>query len=248
MLFAEGATHLNYGRITLAYPLLEESLRLVPSNAAARLYFSSALRSTYQIERLAAEGSDIFRVDALDHMGKHQEARDLALSLSANGTLLPLLSHYNRTAQSATLVALTERKWTTLEALAQAYPGNVDGYELMTQIALALQRTGDTPRFADALSRVADATRKLEKLGVDNPLFHRNRALYYALADDTDSAIAALAVAIETGYREMLPLTSTEPAFALISSDPRFGKLERQMLKAINRDRQALGLGAPVPD
>ncbi len=242
VLWAEGVTHFADNRVAAAYPLIERALEIEPRNAVTRYSFSEMLLATYQLERLASAGYNDLQIVALDHLGQHERAGELALGLAGDGNLLPLFAHYNRTAQHVQVIRYINGNWDTLTEFVRAYPANVDGYQLMAEIALAYRNTNATESFTQALQLVAAATAKPAELGVNNFTFHRNHAIYFALAKDIDSALTSLERALEVGYRDTFPLADAQAAFATLASEPRFIALEHRMREHIERDREALEL------
>ncbi len=197
---------------------------------------------TLQVERIAEEGLDFFKVDALDMLGRRDEAFELAFKLSREGYLWNLFRLFNRADRSQELVDYLEERWPGLSAFAADYPHDNSGYALMVEVALAYSRTGNTERFDDALLLVERAMSKLSGQGVDNSWFMYQNAKYLALAGEYDQAITQLEHAIDRGLRSYSLFVTYIPMFEPLSDNPRFVAVEAIMVAKNNVEREALGL------
>jgi tetratricopeptide (TPR) repeat protein len=212
-----------------------------------QFWFSTGLLQTLQPERIAEEGVDVLQVEALDLLGRRDEAFQLAFELAREGDLWPLFALYNRADRSQELVDFLEERWPALDSFAADYPHNAIGYDLMTEVALAYSRTGNTERFDDALLLVERAMSNLSDQGIDNWSFMLENAKYLALAEEYDQAITQLEQAIDRGYRGYAPIATTTPMFEPLRDDPRFVTAEAVMIDNINVERETLGLEASDP-
>jgi tetratricopeptide (TPR) repeat protein len=234
--------HFYYGRAAEGFRLAEQAYQLAPTDEVMQFWFTVGLLQTLQPERIAEEGVDDLQVEALDLLGRRDEAFELALKLSREGYPGSLFALYNRAERSQELIDYLEERWPGLDAFAADHPQDQFGYGLMAEVALAYSRTGNTERFDDALLLVKNAQSKLSDQGVDNWVFMVENAKYLALAGEYDEAITQLEKAIDRGYRGYAPIATTTLMFEPLRDDPRFVAAEAVMVDHINVERQALSL------
>jgi TolB-like protein len=242
LLQAEAMQHFYRGRAADGFRLAEQAHQLAPTDRVSHFAFTVGLFQSFQLERIVAEGTEFFKVDALDRLGRRDEAFELAFELSKDGYVGNLFSLYNRADRSQELIDYLEDRWTVLDAFAADYPHDAYGYDLMTDVALAYSRTGNTERFDDALSLVERAMSNLSSQGIDNWGFMLGNAKYLTLAGKYDEAITQLEHAIERGMMNYAPLAAVVPIFEPLRDDPRFIVAESLMVGNINAEREALGL------
>jgi len=242
LLRADAMNHFYSGESAEGLRLAEQAYRLAPTDAVSHIWFSIGLLQTLQVERMAEEGIDFLQVDALDLLGRREEAFELAFELSREGELWNLFALYNRADRSQELIDYLEERWPGLDTFAADYPHNEEGYSLMAEVALAYARTGNTMRFDDALLLVENAMSNLSGQGIDNWVFMVENAKHLALAGKYDEAITQLEHAVDRGFQGYAPIAKFIPMFEPLSDDPRFVAAETHMIERINVERRALGL------
>ena len=240
--------HFYRGRTAKGFRLAEQAHQLAPTDAVAHFTFTVGLVQTLQIERIAEEGDDFFKVEALDMLGRRDEAFELAFELSRDGFLGSLFALYNRADRSQELIDYLEERWPGLDAFAVDYPHDDFGYDLMAEIALAYSRRGNTERFDDALLLIEKAMSKLSGQGIDNFVFMFQNAKYLTLAGEYDEAITQLENSIDRGSRGYHHAATITPMFEPLRDDPRFVAVWAVMVDYINIEREALGLEAIDPN
>ena len=237
------ALHLMYrGDVAEAYAGAERAIGLVPSDAVARFVWSAALLQTNQIERLAEEGVDFLQVDALDAIGERDKAFEVAEQMEEDGYLDGLFGLLNRSGRSEELTDYLEERWPSLEAFAADYKGDVSGYPLMLNLALAYRDTGNLDRFDEAMTLVDHHRLELVRQKVDHFGFDLESARYHALAGDTERALELLDRAVARGMQVHAPLATWLPALGGLQGNARFAEIEARMVDNINQDRVALGM------
>ena len=242
LLRADAMNRFYSGESAEGLRLAEQAYRLAPTDAVSHIWFTVGLAQTLQLERIAEEGIDFFQVEALDLLGRREEAFELAFELSREGELWNLFALYNRADRSQELIDYLEERWPGLDTFAADYPHNENGYSLMAEVALAYARTGNTVRFDDALLLVENAMSNLSGQGIDNWVFMVENAKHLALAGKYDEAITQLEHAVDRGFQGYAPIAKFIPMFEPLSDDPRFVAAEAQMIEGINVERRALGL------
>jgi TolB-like protein len=168
LLQADAMHHFYRGNAAEGFRLAEQARELAPTDSVTHFAFTVGLAQTFQIERLAEEGTEFFKVNALDRLGRRDEAFEIAFKLSRDGYPANLFALYNRADRSRELIDYLEERWPSLEAFAADYPHDAYGYDLMADVALAYSRTGNTERFDDSLLLVENAISSLSGQGIDN--------------------------------------------------------------------------------
>ena len=240
--YSEGLHHFYNGEVAAGFPLAERGIELAPSSNVAGFTWSVALIQSLQIERLAEEGNDFFRIDSLDALGRRDEAFELAYKLEQDGYIEELFRLLNRAGQSRELTDYVEERWPTLEAFAADYPKDGSGYSTMAEIALAYQRQGKQQQFETALSIIETAIGELREQGVDQFVYMLENAKFYALAGQPEQAIDWLARSVERGLRTYAPLAVAQPCLDSLADNPDLIEIETMMIAKINEDRRTLGL------
>jgi len=247
LLHVDAEHHLYNGRAAEGFLLAERSLAGGPSDVSAQYALGFALLQTLQIERVAEEGSREVKVVALELSGRRDEAFELANDLTNIGDVETLFWLFNRADRSQDLIDYIEERWPSLDLLASDYRYDVEGYSLMTNVALAYSNVGNTDRFGEALSLVDNAMSYLLDQGIDNWRFMFRHAEYLALAKKYDEAMTQLEHAIERGLLMCVPIARFSPLFEPLRGDPRLATAEAVMVENINDEREALGLEAIDP-
>ncbi len=247
LLHLDAEHQLFYGRAAEGFGLAERSLAGGPSDVGALVALSDALFQTLQIERVAAEGYGEFKVVALDLAGRRDEAFELAYELTEYGDMETLFWLFNRADRSQDLIDYIEERWYSLDLLASDYRYDMEGYSLMTNVALAYSNVGNTERFVEALSLVEDAMSYLSGEGIDNWKFMYNNAEYLALVGNFDEAVARLEQAVSRGMLMCVPITRFSTLLEPLRGNPRLAAAEAVMTENIIAEREALDLDAIDP-
>lgn len=237
------ALHRFYvGEAASGFPLAKTGFDLAPTDNVSKFVWSVALWQTGQIEQLAEEGQDGFRIDALDALGRRDEAFTLAYEQSEEGDLENLFILMNRAGRNKDVTDFVEERWPTLGAFATDYPKDGSGHGVMAELALAYSRTGNNEKSNEAISFVEKAMSELTAQGVDQYIYMMENAKYFTLIGDHDSAVSWLQKSVERGLQTQAPLATLIPIFEPLRDDPRFIEIEEMMVENINEDRASLGL------
>jgi TolB-like protein len=231
------------GELAEALSLFETAVRLTPQDRVLRTDLSRTLNATHQYERTAEEGYWTEKIEALQHLGRVEEASLLAEPWASLGVIWPYFRLLNATGQSDTLVRYVEAHWPDLSAFATDFPPNgYVGYPEMIDIALAYRRDGNQQRFDDAMARVHAAQESLAEQGLSYPAFWTSQASYYALANDREQTLKFLAAAVDGGAIFATRISNDLPYFSEFEGDPEYEAIQRRMIEHLNRERQKLGL------
>jgi len=243
MLYLDAMMLETAGEIAKALPLAEEAVRQQPQDRVYRVQMSIGLLASHQYQRAAQEGYRWARVNAMQHLGRVEEATLLAQEWAAQGEVLNLLSLLNDTGRSAELVGYVEARWPELESFARAFPSDgYFGYREMVEVAYAYQRAGNAARFDDAMARVRSAHDSLSAQGLSNTIFFTYEAAYNAMAGDRGQALKFLAAAIDGGEIYAANISDDLPWFKDFEGDPAYEAIQARMIEHLNRERAALGL------
>ena len=142
LLVTDSMHHLYSGKSAEGLRLAEQAYQLAPTDEVMQAWVTIGLLQTLQLERVAEEGVDGFKIDALDVLGRRDEAFELAVELSREGFPEDLFVLYNRADRSRELIDHLEERWPSLDSFAADYPQDEFGYGVMAEIALAYSRTG----------------------------------------------------------------------------------------------------------
>ena len=242
------ALHLFYrGDTAAGFGLAERGIRLAPADNVMRFVWSVALLQSLQIERLAAEGQQGFRIDALDATGRRDAAFEVARDMAEDGYLDGGFRMLVRSGRYRELTDYVEERWPTLDDFARDYGGDGSGYPIMADLAIAYRGQDDADAFDQALAYVGAVRDELTAQGVDQFVFMFENAKFLALSGDDDAALDWLEKAIGRGLQTYAPLAVVEPALATLKDNDRFLALEARMVANINEDRAAMGMEAIDP-
>jgi TolB-like protein/lipoprotein NlpI len=237
------ATNLLYaGDYGEGLKIMEERRELGNMSGVAKIFLSIGLVGTGQFERATTEGSPYWQPDALYETGKIEEAFELAHDQARGGdpdNLFYLLLRANRDQE---LVDYLEERWPSLTTFASENPGGDNGWGIMELVALAYSRTGNVPRFDEAMQFVDQRLVRLGEQGISNFVFSSNLATHAAMLGDIDTALDHLEAAVDSGWVAIGEPAEVEPALAVLVDDPRYAVIKTTVLANVNEDRELLGL------
>jgi len=246
-IYSEALHHFYYGEVAAGFPLAERGIELAPSSNVSNFTWSVALLQSLQIERLAEEGNEFFRIDALDALGRRDEAFDFAYKLEDDGYIEELFRLLNRAGRSRELTDYIEERWPTLSAFAADYPKSGVGYSTMAEVALAYSRQGKEQEFETAMTMLEAAMGELREQGIDQIIFMLENAKFHALAGQSAQAIDWIDRAVQRGFKSYAPLVIAQPCLESLAEEAEFIEVEATMVAKINEERTALGLDPVDP-
>jgi tetratricopeptide (TPR) repeat protein len=211
-------------------------------SGVAQIFLSVGLLRTAQFERAAVEGSPYFQPEALYELGRKDEAFTMAYDQASAGDPETLFDLLVRDGRDQDLVNFLEERWPSVTAMGQEHPGDVLGYGLMSDTAIAYSRTGNRERADEALLLADGWMKGLLEQGVSNFVFWGNMAIHNAMLGDKDTAFEYMQKAADNGATAPAQLLEIEPALTPLAGDPRLDEIEAKMLANLNRDRAAVGL------
>jgi hypothetical protein len=206
------------------------------------IFLSIGLLRTGQFERATEEGSAFWRPEALYALGRTDEAVELAYEYAATGFPETLFTLLNKEGRGEEIVNYVEERWPSIAAFAEENSGDVFGFSIMSEVALAYRRLGNQDRFYQAMSLADRRISGLGEQGIENFLYAAGKAVHLALSDDREAAFEQLQLAVDGGWLQFGPLDEAVPALAVLADDPRFAEIEAEILENINVNRAVVGL------
>ncbi len=237
---AEGMLQLALGDAVAAQAPLRIAVKLNPEAVPILLTFADALLRTQQLREIADLDAGWQRFLALDLLGRSDEALVGAEEFAASGNPKPLLRLLNRMGDHQEVIDRVVTEGHDLDQLEQQFPADSRSHEVLTQLALAYLKLDNKDRAMELVTRVSRTFDQRQESGIKHWRMHRNHARILALTEDHDAAIRALAIAVERGMQDPVPLAATWPSFEYLADDPRFLELERRVAEAVNSSRQEL--------
>jgi tetratricopeptide (TPR) repeat protein len=238
-----------FGRIDEAVPWLEKGWRLTPKEynfpaelSARYLCLGDVAGSAQWLERAERSGADTVylrntRAEWHLYRGEHAEAQALAQKAFAlDAPLSDLFILRNADLLSNNWQAARGRYAQAFpELLATAAPPiDIRNYRAAIELALVLQRSGESERAGRLLDLSEQVIRRLQRMGQGG--FGIADVLIAALRGQNDLALALLREAEQQGWRDYWWYYRTyEPALAPIRDEPEF----KAVFTDIERDMAA---------
>ena len=241
---SKAAVRISQGQTAEGMKLIDSAVELQPTNSVARLTRSFAWMNLQDYARVAAQGEEFTPIIALTHLGRVEEASQLAFKRADEqadvGTLFGFL---NMVGRSGEVVSYIEERWTDLSALRKEFPPyGALGDFLMLDVALAYSRAGNTQRFDEAMGFVRKSHEVLIEQGVNNNVFLMTHAAYLALAGDREDSLEYLDRAVNAGAVSSARIVKEWPAMESLEGDPRFTAIQTRMMEMVNAERKKLGM------
>ena len=234
--------HFYRGRTAEGFEMARRAVELAPTDNVTRFVWSVALLQSLDVERLAQEGQDGFQVDALDAIGRREDAFDIARTMATDGYLDGLFRLWVRAGQYDNLIDYVEERWPSLDDFSRDYAGDGNGYPIMLDLAIAYREQGRDRQYGQAMAYVAATKDNLAEQGVKQFVYFFETAKYHAAAGNDDEALSWLEMSVENGLQAYAPLAVADVSFASLQDNPRFIEIEAKMIANINEDRVALGM------
>jgi hypothetical protein len=204
---------------------------------------SFLLVRTHQYERLATEGYKGLKIWGLSHLGRSEEAMIMAQKLASDGNVSRLFELLNGSGQSTELVRYLEETWSDLDDFQVDFPSSgFSGYGEMLDVALAYKRTGNQEKFGDAMARLRTSHDSLAEQGLSNGVFFTNEAMYYAMAQQPETALQFLAAAVDSGVVYSARIVDDLPQLSELEGMPEYEAIQSRMIEHLNNEREKLGL------
>jgi len=176
-------------------------------------------------------------------LGRSEEAMIMARKLASDGNVGSLFALLNSSGQSSELVRYLEETWPELDDFQIDFPSNgYRGYGEMLEIALAYKRTGNQQKFGDAMERLRTAHDSLAEQGLSNGMFFANEAMYYAMAQQAETALQFLTAAVDSGQVYSARIADDMPQLSELEGMPEYEAIQSRMLEHLNNERAKLGL------
>jgi hypothetical protein len=141
------------------------------------------------------------------------------------------------------VLAVYRGRWRNLEGIEAAF-GFYLAPDAAASIAAAQRVLGQHEELAETLQHWGEWLAFMREQGFAHSRFHYTEAGHLALGGKHKEALAALAEAIDLGYRN--PLFGIDPTFAELRDDPDFQAQVARVIKLINIERAKLDM-EPLP-
>jgi TolB-like protein/Tfp pilus assembly protein PilF len=238
----EAVTHYSMGEWARGLALAEEAYRQRPEDGVIKGAFNFGLMATHQYERALELDLPFGKSFALSQLSRTEEATMVAYEQAGRGFIGPLLFILLSEGREKDLIRFIEERWTDLDALAAEYPPGDSGYVLMTNIAVAYKRIGNEERFLDAMQRVEEALKQSRAMGVKNPFFRLQNAIYLTLSDKHEDALDELDAAVQGGILTTFRIADGWVVLKELETYPRFQEIQERMIEHLQAERATLGL------
>lgn len=235
------------GRLAEALPPAERMLAVAPTEGLTRSTLATLFLALGEYGRVLELPRARPRIFALLALHRPEEAIAEAKRLADAADAVPgdpffaldLMNVLSLAGRHATVLEVYGERWGSLPAL-ESTVGYMEYSGEMAPIAVAQRATGDEAGLAATTKRWGQRLAYLREQGYAHSEFLYEAARFEALAGTGDAAVAALAAAIDRGYR--YPLLAREPAFAGLQSNPDFGAAVSRMTELIDTERAKLDL------
>ncbi len=92
------------------------------------------------------------------------------------------------------------------------------------------------------MARVRSAHDSLAEQGLSNGMFFTNEAMYYAMAQQPETALQFLAAAVDSGVVYSARITDDLPQLSELEGLPEYEVIQSRMIELLNSERGKLGL------
>lgn len=244
--FTRGATAMISGRLADSMDDLEKAYEYNPNASVARFWygFATMFIGDYEAATKAYDTTD--KLALLQLTGRNAEAQaifdSLQLSVLSADVLTGIGDWMLMDDRPEDFVAYLQNvpgegiDWLDR----QPRPESVTGAAHWTDVALALQRTGDSESADRVLREVRGMLDEQRALGADNLFYWVSEAEYAALSGDRDQMVLHLRRAMETGWVSVTGFYF--PAFDRYRADSQFDAVEQETIRRANAERRKLGL------
>jgi len=236
----------NLGRISESLPLANFAYQRKPTDITVYFSLALALSRSNQFEQLADINAPNpgFRISALSYLGRTEEALILAYQWANSGNNpSALFATLVKTGKYTELISYLEQHWTDLDTLDAAFPARFGfGYQRMLRVAEAYRQQGNQAQFERAMALSKRALDQQALAGADSSSIYRSLAQYWVLAAEPEKAMDALQKYADK-YGPAAPrLSDLMPLLKPLEGEPRYEKIQAQMLEHLNSERAKLGL------
>jgi TolB-like protein/lipoprotein NlpI len=239
------------GRLAEARQVLRRALDENPNASIAQMWFGFTSLSLADFEPLIEAGLPEHRMQAYYALGQKEEAYDIMASLDVRkGDPVRLLIEvgivlHGEQASQEYLDFVHAHYESIDELLEFAPPEQSWGGGYTGLLGYAALQVGDEATFKKLMRAMRAALDTQHAKGADNWVLYWGEAQYAALTGDTEGAFENMQRALDRGHRSAFTFNSV--MLAGLSDDPRLGKLQQSMAKAVDAERSKAGLGPYRP-
>ncbi len=230
------------GRLAEAHAAVARALELASQDAVAQRFNAWLYLMLGDLERVLSLPDTGLHARALVAKGLDGAAVARGRAAAAPGdrvTATDLLYTLSLAGRHEEVLALYRERWGDLDGIDAGF-GGVGVLGLLETIAAAQHALGRHEALAETLARWGERLNFLRGQGFASVRFQLSEASYLALAGERAAALAALAVAIDGGTRELL--LGRDQAFVELHDDPEYVAQVERMRELINIERDKLGM------
>jgi TolB-like protein/Tfp pilus assembly protein PilF len=235
------------GRLAEAEPAAARALALAPEDAFVQASVGLLFYAIGDYDRVlslpaAGHGQALLALGRVDEALAATRERSAAAPEDFNATYY-MLRTLSLAGRHDEVLAVYRERWGDLAGLEAGFGFDLASSEV-APIAAAQRALGQDKALTATDKRWGERLAFMREQGYAHSDFRFVEASHLALAGERAAALAALAEAIDQGYRD--PLLGIDPSFAALRDDPAFQAQVQRMTGLINAERAKLSM-KPLP-
>ena len=246
------AVHEAWGMIAVAQGESARAIRHLrrvyednPSSTVSLIWYSQALYQIGEFETIAAIGYPLFKIAALDILGRHDEARALLEPMSPvidfEFILRTAVYIYINAREYEDAIDYVEHHFDDLDALLEHFDrpdGSNAGF--MGTLAFAYLQVGREREFEQLTAAMAKSVRQQRAAGTNDNALRFSEAEFAALTGTDEEVLERVRRIVDNDGTGVLFFDS--PIFERMNGNSEFQELDATLKKRANDERAKLGL------